>query len=250
MQKYFATAILLATQTFAASDFLHILKGLDENEPDIRESHPEKAREGQLYEKRFGEWGKHQEEGLDLVLSESLNNKELVCPLYGPGCWSADKEKSGVVKTIIPAREILTETYTTECETGATKDCYQIKECESQTWNLCGNIDQSIDWCGKGCGDDKTEIKANGGTNEFGMACGNYKVLPLDDECHEYIPNKSFTVQMPDFQVNVPGDIEATITSEVEDQITEAISEMISKAVAYAISEGIRDSISLSRALY
>ncbi len=49
------------------------------------------------------------------------------------------------------------------------------------------------------------------------MACGNSKVLPLDDECHDYTPSKSFTVSMSDFKVNVPEDIEYAVTSEVED---------------------------------
>ena len=124
MKKHFAAVLLFAAQTFAASDFLHILKGLDDNEAGTWDSSHNQVKNGELYEKSFGEWGKHQEEGLDLVLSEGLNKKELVCPLYGPGCWNSDKEKSGVVRTIIPKREIITNTYTTECETGSTKECY------------------------------------------------------------------------------------------------------------------------------
>lgn len=86
-----------------------------------------------------------------------------------------------------------------------------------QNWNLQGNIDQSIDWCGQGCGDDNVRFCTNGCTNEYSMACGNSKVLPLDDECHDYTPSKSFTVSVSDFKVNVPEDIEYAVTSEVED---------------------------------
>jgi len=69
--------------------------------------------------------------GRDFILSENgseapydWSEKRYYDHCGGPGVWCHESEKSGCVKTFIPARELVTESYTTECEEGVVKECY------------------------------------------------------------------------------------------------------------------------------
>jgi hypothetical protein len=88
-----------------------------------------------------------QKEGRNFVLSDNDTeapynfNQGRFYGQNGPGTWKNEVEKSGCVRTFIPAIELVTETYTQECEEGAAKECNCVKSCEHQNWHLKGNID-------------------------------------------------------------------------------------------------------------
>lgn len=75
-------------------------------------------------------------QGRDFILNDNTSKAPYYtqekCQLQnGPGVWTSHGEKSGIAKTIIPAKVITTKTYEETCEEGVSKECYLNKQAES-----------------------------------------------------------------------------------------------------------------------
>lgn len=176
----------------------------------------------------LGDYGEQNEDGLDFILddSNSLRINDLHDIHYyqpkGPGVWHHQAEKSGVAQTIVPAYEVLTETYTEECEEGATKECYESKAHDEQKWYLAGAI--SSESASKGCfeSNGKNELCQYGHSDEYSKACGNTNVLQgLNNELY----NEHFDIRQDDNgKWNImASELEVNFAEDVSDEVRTAV---------------------------
>lgn len=195
--------------------------------------------------------------GLDFVLSDNGSkapydwSEKRYYGQNGPGTWLHESEKSGNVVTVIPAKQIETQTYTTECEEGASTECYKNKAYEKQWWNLEGCLHSDKDWCGYVNTTDDIDYQADGWAKKYAKSCGNDALIQgLDHEnydeefvCRQVTPVWDADLDMTQLTIEINDDIDEHVRAQVYAEISKQISRTISAGVAWALEESLAEVI-------
>lgn len=206
---------------------------------------------------------KHEERGRDLhdigrdfILNDNSSQvpfdlDEKRCYQNGSGVWCNHAEKSGSVKTIIPAKVIETETYQETCEEGATKECYLNKNHECQKWHLNGDLSNCKEWCGYTKSEYENTLSSSGYGDKYSKSCGNTAVLSgLDNELYQETfdcraETPIWDVDTIELVVDFADELDEDIRNQVYAQIRKQVGDLISTAVSFSVTEALESVITV-----
>jgi hypothetical protein len=186
-----------------------------------------------------------------LIIKDHLDGVEYFKP-QAAGTWKQDSQKSGVARTYIPAYELVTETYTEDCEEGQAVQCYESKAEDSTGWYLFGTLDQNTCSLGFTEGESNHILVQGGYSDEYSKACGN--TAPLDGQNAMFWQQEidprykmpvDFAINTSELKIETSEQLSETMNAEVKEAVRAQISDMVSEALVQVLGESIRGSIKL-----